>query len=322
MLVGIDNKRDKNNTERKQDSLKIQSLIRERIKKIMKEKNLRQKDLVEKTGISQVFLSYFLNGKSNIGVDSLCKIAKALDVRIEYLLQDDPVDFLCDKKVNSVFIKGESVQDIARKKVKKIMEERGIKYKYLVEKTGLSRVFLSYFLSDKRNISVNALEKIAKALDVSVDFLTRKEQKEIPSVKDIGKEVEFIPIVAAVKAGSPDSPVEYQYKEKFFPYKESLHCDECYIIEVNGDSMSPTLEKGDCILVKPIEKYPMLIPENFDGKIVVAANENWEYTIKRLKKAGDEWILISDNPNYPIIKTNGWHIIGVALKRFPKSEDL
>ena len=238
VFMGIDNKSDKNknNTERKQDSLKRQSLIRERIKKIMKEKNLRQKDLVEKTGISQVFLSYFLNGKYNIGVDSLCKIAKALDV--------------------------------------------------------------------------------------SVDFLTRKEQKEIPSVKDIGKEVEFIPIVAAVKAGSPDSPVEYQYKEKFFPYKESLHCDECYIIEVNGDSMSPTLEKGDCILVKPIEKYPMLIPENFDGKIVVAANENWEYIIKRLKKVGDEWVLVSDNPNYDIVKTNGWHVVGVAIERLPKPEKL
>jgi len=218
-------------------------------------------------------------------------------------------------------------QNILAQNIRRLIKERGLTQQELADKVGISRVHLNNILTGKKGkrIPQETLQKIAQALGVSVsELLEERSEEEPPQLKHIAKKVKFLPVIAAVKAGTPEEPIQFKYTSKTYPYVGELPCKEedCFIIEVDGDSMSPTLQKGDYILVKKIDKYPMLIPENFENKIVVAANKNWEYTIKRLKKIGNKYYLAPDNPQFEIEEINDWQIVGVALERLPKPQKL
>ena len=211
------------------------------------------------------------------------------------------------------------------KKIRELRKQKGWSSEKLGELVGLSGAAIRHIETGRRELKLPMLEKIAQALGVSVaELLEERDERKPPSLERIARRVKFLPVVAAVKAGPPGEPVQFRYTEKTYPYIGELPCkeEECFVIEVDGDSMSPTLKEGDYILVKKIEAYEMRFPENFVNKIVVAANEDWEYTIKRLKKIDNEYFLVPDNPTYPIQKPNGWHIVGVAIERLPKPEKL
>jgi len=217
------------------------------------------------------------------------------------------------------------ISDEVLKKIREIRKKKGISSDRLGELVGLSGPAIRNIEAGRRKIKLETLEKIAQALGVSVaELLEEHNERKPPSLERIAKKVKFLPVVAAVRAGPPGEPIQFRYTERTYPYIGELPCKEgeCFVIEVDGDSMFPTLKEGDYILVKKIEAYEMRFPENFTNKIVVAANEDWEYTIKRLKKIDNEYFLVPDNPVYPIQKPNGWHIVGIAIERLPKPEKL
>ena len=223
------------------------------------------------------------------------------------------------------YMKEKEITEKTLKKIRELRKEKGISSDKLGELVGLTGGAIRHIERGQRKLTLPLLEKIAQALGVSVsELLEERSEEEPPQLKHIAKKVKFLPVIAAVKAGTPEEPIQFKYTSKTYPYVGELPCKEedCFIIEVDGDSMSPTLQKGDYILVKKIDKYPMLIPENFENKIVVAANENWEYTIKRLKKIGKKYYLVPDNPQFEIEEINDWQIVGVALERLPKPQKL
>lgn len=63
--------------------------LQERIRFLMKEKNLNQKQLSEKAKITEASMSKYLSGERNPRTDVIVKIAKALDTSINYLLDDN-----------------------------------------------------------------------------------------------------------------------------------------------------------------------------------------------------------------------------------------
>lgn len=60
--------------------------ISERIFMILEQKGMRQIDFSAKTGISQSTIADWKRRKTNPSADKILKIAKALDVSVEYLL--------------------------------------------------------------------------------------------------------------------------------------------------------------------------------------------------------------------------------------------
>lgn len=71
--------------------------------------------------------------------------------------------------------------------IKSIMAEKGLKSKKLAEIIGISATHLSYILNGKRIPSVDVLEKIAKALDVSVGDLygdDRPQEQPLLNARD------------------------------------------------------------------------------------------------------------------------------------------
>ncbi|WP_297456006.1 XRE family transcriptional regulator [Persephonella sp.] len=193
------------------------------------------------------------------------------------------------------------IQDKIREKVKALMQERGLKQKDLVEKSGLSQVFISYFLTGKRNIGFNALEKIAQALGVSVaELLSSPEEKrsKLEEVEEI-TDVVLLPVVADVPAGGFESgDVEI---EDYLPAPKSMLAgvpkEFAAWWKVSGTSMSPEINPGDLVLVA----YGGFVDiKNGDRVIAVI---NGERTLKRFYDKGEYIILqpVNDKDHEPII---------------------
>ncbi len=70
------------------EKTEMQLRIIDKIDAIMREKNLKQKDLIEGTGIAQSKICKGLNrkGGTNLSIDNICLIADFLNVSVDYLL--------------------------------------------------------------------------------------------------------------------------------------------------------------------------------------------------------------------------------------------
>ena len=61
--------------------------LSEKLKKIRKEKKITQAELARKSGLSKTYISLIERGNQGVRVDTLNKIAKALEVPFEELYQ-------------------------------------------------------------------------------------------------------------------------------------------------------------------------------------------------------------------------------------------
>ena len=80
--------------------------FKDRLKDAMESRGLRAVDMVEKTGIPKVTISYYLSGKTKPRSDKLYEIAQVLDVSEAWLLgYDVPMARTDDQKKNDQLAK-------------------------------------------------------------------------------------------------------------------------------------------------------------------------------------------------------------------------
>lgn len=71
---------------------------KERIKSLMEERGLNQKELSKLSGITEPSISRYLKGERTPRIDIIVNFAKALDVSVEYLLNGTNVEGIQDIK--------------------------------------------------------------------------------------------------------------------------------------------------------------------------------------------------------------------------------
>lgn len=80
--------------------------LKDRLKEAMEARGLRAVDMVEKTSIPKVTISYYLSGKTTPRSDKLYEIARVLDVSEAWLLgYDVPMARTDDQKKNDQLAK-------------------------------------------------------------------------------------------------------------------------------------------------------------------------------------------------------------------------
>ncbi|ELD8124351.1 helix-turn-helix transcriptional regulator, partial [Staphylococcus pseudintermedius] len=80
--------------------------IGDNIKKIRKEKNITQSQLARSLEISQSYLSDLENNRKNLGIKTIEKIAKKLNVSVAYLTSGNKMlGDLTDDEINEQFSK-------------------------------------------------------------------------------------------------------------------------------------------------------------------------------------------------------------------------
>ena len=110
-----------------------------------------------------------------------------------------------------------------------------------------------------------------------------------------------LPILGRVSAGIPLEAIAEV--EDYLAVDEAIAKRANFVLRVKGDSMSPELADGDMVLVQNTS-----VAE--DRAIVVAAVDDGEATVKRLRRVGREIFLEPINPAYPLIRGRRITVIG------------
>ena len=71
----------------------MNTILGDKLKELRKQRNISQQKVSYRTHISPVQLSRYENGKTMPNFQNLVKIAKALEVPLEYFLEDDDREF-------------------------------------------------------------------------------------------------------------------------------------------------------------------------------------------------------------------------------------
>ena len=138
------------------------------------EKNITLKDLEEKTGITNSYISAIENGrKINPSQEKLEMLANALNVNL--------IDFYFEKKTSKNFL-GENIKNLRTLKKLTIRE--------LEKKTGISKAYICDLENGKRtNPSQETLEKLAEVLDTTISELYSKNTEYKQEVKTINNDL-------------------------------------------------------------------------------------------------------------------------------------
>lgn len=147
------------------------------------------------------------------------------------------------------------------------------------------------------------LEKIADFLGVTPSWLQFGEGSSTNTLviteEDDEQEsivIDVLDVEASAGNGSTGDLVEvvsklYYVPEQFHLYFRGMNPDSIRVINIRGDSMTPTFASGDMIFVD-------IGISCFDGDGVYVFTYKGHLYVKRLQMAGDRLIVISDNPTY------------------------
>ena len=129
-----------------------------RIREARKAKNWTQAELAKKAGVSEIAVRSYENRKRTPAVEIAVKLARALGVTMEWLFGDDPSEMKIPQTP----------------KYPRIREARlaaGLTQAQLAEKADVSRVSIGFYERGERIPPLDAGAKIAKVLNVSLDWL-------------------------------------------------------------------------------------------------------------------------------------------------------
>lgn len=149
------------------------------------------------------------------------------------------------------------------------------------------------------------IKKIAEYFNVSVDYLLGRENPREESLPNNIQPVEVVryPVIGRITAGYTGLAVEEptgDFIEVPSDIMRGYTEKDFFVLEIQGDSMSPKLLNGDRVLVKRCDSVD-------SGTIVVFLYNGIESTVKRVRYvAGEDWLeLVPDNPDYPVKRVEG-----------------
>lgn len=192
-------------------------------------------------------------------------------------------------------------------KIKQLCKEKGVTVTGTEKELGFSRGSLCKI--DKNKPSSEKLQKLADYFEVQLEYLTGasefKTKKEMlqhfdnkanldvinGQMIDVQENTTRIKVLGKVAAGVP----RYMQDEYVIGYEDvsndMIKDDTVFGLEINGDSMSPRILKGDVVIVREQNDAE-------SGDVVIVTINGDEATCKRLMKYADGISLISFNPAY------------------------
>ncbi|MEI8631286.1 S24 family peptidase [Vibrio sp. PP-XX7] len=143
------------------------------------------------------------------------------------------------------------------------------------------------------------LEQLYDTFKIDLNWLLTGEQSPEQPLSPGSKELIFAPrfdVEASAGTGSlvfnEEISESFAFNKNWLSSQLGVHSEQVAFVTVKGDSMRPTLEDGDLILVDLSQQH--LVREG----IYLLQTEDGLHT-KRLKAHKDGIEVISDNPDYP-----------------------
>ena len=141
------------------------------IKKIREDKGVGVNELSRLSGVNASYISALERGeKKNPTVTTLKKIADTLEVTVDKLLRPE---LITKEKLTEWDFKGGNL--MIGEKIQKLRKEKNLSLRALAEKAGISKSTLSDIENGNTNPTTNTLNKLAIALNVSLEDLFKSE---------------------------------------------------------------------------------------------------------------------------------------------------
>mgnify|MGYP000052146535 CR=1 FL=1 len=205
------------------------------------------------------------------------------------------------------------------KYIENFMQKTEYKLEVIANMTGASLSSVGHYKTGKRTpkddfidkfIEVFKLDKeereklkMAVALDRTPDEI-KKKLESIPNIKRLDDTLINIPVRAIASAGN--GCLNFGEDIKTVMIRKNGFDDNCYLIEVSGNSMEPLIQDGAYIVVDPREI------DIVDGKIYVLDLDGQTYIKKVVKNEQLKMIILkSINPQYEDI-----YVTEEMLERF------
>lgn len=187
-----------------------------------------------------------------------------------------------------------------------LRKNKNISLSELARRVNMGKSTLSRYENLTREFPLNEIEKFARALGVSPEYILGID---IANISPVSKTIP-IPILGTIACGEPITAEENieGYKERTV---DDLPSGELFYLNAKGDSMWPTISDGSLVLCKQQ-------PDVESGEIAaVLVNDDTEATLKRVRKVSDMIILEPINDDYDpyiINEKNPARIVGKALE--------
>lgn len=183
-------------------------------------------------------------------------------------------------------------------RLKQLRNERGISQRQLAEFLKVAPSTISMYENGQREPNFEVLESLADFFNVDLNYLLGKTNKTTKIILDskFSKGIK-IPVLGTVPAGIPITAVEDIIDYEEIP-KSWENQGEFFGLKIKGDSMYPTLENGDVVIVKK-----QSTADNGDTVIVMVNGD--DATCKRYERSDNGIMLIPNNNAYnPVFYTN------------------
>lgn len=201
-----------------------------------------------------------------------------------------------------------AIFETIQRRVRSRLDDLGLDMKAASIKADQGETFVRDLLKRGRAPSADALGRLARALETSVAYLTGETNDASPdAVPDPSPTLEESELVTVAEydvrlSAGGGALIErenqsgvWQFSRRYLVEELRLQPSSLAIVEVQGDSMYPTLWSGDRVLVDHSDRNPAL-----PG--IYAIWDSYATVVKRLERvpASDPpmLVLISDNKNH------------------------
>ena len=183
---------------------------------------------------------------------------------------------------------------------------------------------IEHGLKDLRTLNVEQINALLRALEWTPEEFAEATGLELPGVGAREEEETYrgrpvipgglvmVPVVGAANGGKP---MEYA-----IPVQKELVRPNTIAFEVHGDSMDDgsetAIKDGDWVLVDTSLTDPV------PGRVYLVELEGDGYTVKRLRRIGDQYWLVSDNPageSIPLDRVS--RIVGQVYRKVSYQEE-
>lgn len=215
------------------------------------------------------------------------------------------------------------VTEEVKNRLNKALALRNVKPIELSEMTKIPKSSISQYMSGYSKPNSERTLLICQALNINEAWLLgynvpmeRADTSRFPS-PNITEEYTTFPVIGEIAAGYDHIALEsWDGDTVDVPdsYLRGYQKDEFFVLCVKGDSMYPTYQEGDKVLI--LKQSVM----NFSGEIGAVLYDDEIATLKKVEyKQGEDWIrLVPVNPNFPPMTIEGEQLNHCRIIGIPK----
>lgn len=203
-------------------------------------------------------------------------------------------------------------------RILRLRKDKKLSRESLGAKIGVSKTAIKNWEDGENDPKFEHIQSIADYFKCSVEYLTsgKSDGDNFKIKRD--KHIRYAPVLNFVQAGEFCEYHDDAIADEYEPIVGEGYGENCYWVELEGDSMVPDFYSGELVLIDPD-----LQPNPADYIVALKEGEK-KVTFKKWRPRGfDEttgeeyWQLIPSNENYPIIDSRfvPFTVCGVAVER-------